>query len=237
MNCVIIDDEELARDGLARYVAKVDFLTLVGSYSNALTATQAIREQAVDLMFLDIQMPHLTGIDFLKNLTNPPLVIFHTAFPSFALEGYQLDVIDYLVKPITFERFHKAAAKAYDYFQLKNPPASSSQTGNTAPSYQFIKCENRYEKVVYDEVMYVEAMQNYSVIQTLTGKLTTLTSLKKMEGFFPTDQFLRVHKSYIISLARVEAIEGHQVKIGQKMIPLGKNVRDQVIRRLMPGRE
>lgn len=237
MNCVIIDDEALARDGLERYVAKVDFLTLLGSYENALTATQVIREQSVDLMFLDIQMPHLTGIDFLKNLANPPLVIFHTAFPSFALESYQLNVIDYLVKPITFERFHRAATKAYDYFQLKRQPVALSGPGKTGPAYQFIKCENRFEKVVYDEVMYVEAMQNYSVIQTLTGKLTTLTSLKKMEAFFPDDRFWRVHKSYIISLARVEAIEGNQVKIGQKMIPLSKNVREEVIRRLMPDHE
>ena len=234
MNCVIIDDEELARDGLARYVAKVDFLTLLGSYENALIATDAIQGQAVDLMFLDIQMPHLTGIDFLKNLVDPPLVIFHTAFPSFALESYQLDVIDYLVKPITFERFHKAVTKAYDYYRLKQSSAGSSEAGPAAPTYQFIKCDHRYEKVVYDEVMYVEAMQNYSVIQTLTGKLMTLTSLKKMEDLLPKDRFVRVHKSYIISLNRVEAIEGNQVKIGPKMIPLSKSVRDQVIQRLMP---
>ena len=236
MNCVIIDDEELARDGLARYVAKVDFLTLLGSYENALTATDAIQGQAVDLMFLDIQMPHLTGIDFLRNLVDPPLVIFHTAFPNFALESYQLDVIDYLVKPITFERFHKAATKAYDYFQLKHP-TTSTNAHVVPPTYQFIKCENRYEKVVYDEVMYVEAMQNYSVIQTLTGKLMTLTSLKKMEDLLPKDRFVRAHKSYIISLNRVEAFEGNQVKIGPKMIPLSKSVRDEVIQRLMPGRE
>ena len=234
MNCVIIDDEELARDGLARYVAKVDFLTLLGSYENALIATDTIQGQAVDLMFLDIQMPHLTGIDFLKNLVDPPLVIFHTAFPSFALESYQLDVIDYLVKPITFERFHKAVTKAYDYYRLKQSSAGSSEAGPAAPTYQFIKCDHRYEKVVYDEVMYVEAMQNYSVIQTLTGKLMTLTSLKKMEDLLPKDRFVRVHKSYIISLNRVEAIEGNQVKIGPKMIPLSKSVRDQVIQRLMP---
>ena len=112
MNCIVIDDEELAREGLERYVHQVDFLHLAGSYDNALGATQAIKSQRIDLMFLDIQMPYLTGIDFLKNLANPPLVIFHTAFPNFALESYQLDVIDYLVKPITFDRFHKAVSKA-----------------------------------------------------------------------------------------------------------------------------
>ncbi len=237
MNCIVIDDEELAREGLERYVHQVDFLHLAGSYDNALGATQAIKSQRIDLMFLDIQMPYLTGIDFLKNLANPPLVIFHTAFPNFALESYQLDVIDYLVKPITFDRFHKAVSKAYEYFQLKNGQPSHPASIPDRKTYFFIKCGNSYEKVIYDEVMYVEAMQNYSVIQTLSGKLTTLTSLKKMEELLPAHLFVRAHKSYIISLDRVESIEGNQVRVGQKLITLAKNVRETVFRRLLPGEE
>ena len=237
MNCIVIDDEELAREGLEKYVKQVDFLVLSGSYDNALSATQAIKSQPIDLMFLDIQMPYLTGIDFLKNLANPPLVIFHTAYPNFALESYQLDVIDYLVKPITFDRFHKAVSKAYEYFQLKSGQVGYPGGATDRKTYFFIKCGNSYEKVVYEEIMYVEAMQNYSVIQTVSGKLTTLTSLKKMEELLPSHLFLRAHKSYIISLDRVESIEGNQVKIGQKLITLARNVRETVFRRLLPGEE
>ena len=237
MNCIVIDDEELAREGLERYIQQVDFLILTGSFDNALGATEVIKSQPIDLMFLDIQMPYLTGIDFVKNLANPPLVIFHTAFPNFALESYQLDVIDYLVKPITFDRFHKAVSKAYEYFQLKNGRPSIANSATGQKTYFFIKCGNSYEKVVYDEIMYVEAMQNYSVIQTLSGKLTTLTSLKKMEDLLPSHLFVRAHKSYIISLDRVESIEGNQVKIGQRLITLAKGVRETVFRRLLPGEE
>ena len=232
MKCMIVDDEPLSREGLERYVERVTFLEHTGSYENALKASEAMQKTAVDLIFLDIQMPYLTGIDFLKNLVNRPLVIFHTAFPNYALESYQLDVIDYLVKPITFERFFKAVSKAHEYFSLRNGK-TEVQAGD--PSFIFIKCEQRYEKIVFDEVMHIEAMQNYSVIQTTTKKLTTLTSLKKMEELLPPNQFMRVHKSYIIPLAKVDTIEGNQVIVGEKTIPIGKSQKEAVFKRLIPG--
>jgi len=232
MNCIIVDDEELAREGLERYAERVDFLALLGSYDNALNATKAIKSKPVDLMFLDIQMPYLTGIEFLKNLSNPPLVIFQTAFPNYALESYQLDVIDYLVKPITFDRFHKAVSKAYEYHQFKQGTTISTYP-YSRKEFSFVKCGNSYEKVIFNEIMYVEAMQNYSIIQTIKGKLTTLTSLKRMEELLPKKSFVRVHKSYIIALDRVESIEGNQVKIGQRLITLSKEVRNGVMNLLL----
>jgi DNA-binding LytR/AlgR family response regulator len=234
MHCIIIDDEPLAREGIENYVAKVSFLELVGSYENALSAAEVLRESEVDLMFLDIHMPNLTGIDFLKSLKNPPLVIFHTAYPNFALEGYQLDVIDYLVKPVTFERFFKAATKAHEYFLLKNRP--DDKKGTNAPDYIFIKCERRYEKVLFSEILFVEAMQNYSVVQTSKQKLVTLMSLKSFEELLPAASFERVHKSYIVAMDKVEAFAGNEIRVGGKMITLGEQQRNALFERLIGRR-
>ncbi len=233
MHCIIIDDEPLARTGIENYAAKVSFLTPVGSYEDALSATDALRQGTVDLMFLDIQMPHLTGIEFLKSLKKPPLVIFHTAYPNFALEGYQLDVIDYLVKPITFERFFKAATKAHEYFLLKNQPNGKLGNPALAPDYIFIKCEKRYEKVMFGDILFVEAMQNYSIVQTNRQKLVTLMSLKSLEELLPSAQFVRVHKSYIVAVDKVEAFEGNEIRVGHKLIALNEQQRGQLFKQLV----
>ncbi|MCU0443440.1 MAG: LytTR family DNA-binding domain-containing protein [Microscillaceae bacterium] len=233
MKCIIIDDEPLAREGIEKYVAKIDFLENVGAFENALSAQNSIQTESVDLMFLDISMPYLTGIDFLKSLKNPPLVIFQTAYPNFALEGYQLDIIDYLVKPITFERFHKAVSKAYDYWQLKNKPQFiDSQSINN--DFIFIKCDKRYEKVMLAEILYVEAMQNYSMVYTAHQKLMTLQPLKSFEeSLLPISQFMRVQKSFIVNLNKIESIMGNEIKVGNKMITVGRPQKEEIFNRLV----
>src|SRR4051812_35319378 len=182
MNCVIIDDEPLAREGLASYVREVDFLNLTGTCENPLELIKLLDHQSIDLIFLDIQMPKMTGIDFLKIMQKPPMVIITTAYPSYALEGFQLNVLDYLLKPITFDRFFKSANKAKDYHRLLiNATQPGLQKTEPDENYFFIKCGNKYEKIYFDEILYVEGMQNYVTIFTSKGKYITLLNLKSLE--------------------------------------------------------
>jgi two-component system, LytTR family, response regulator len=231
MRCIVVDDEPLAREGLEEYVLKVSFLELSGSFESALTATEILQENEINLMFLDIQMPHLTGIEFMKTLKNPPMVIFHTAYPNFALEGFQLDVMDYLVKPVSFERFYKAVSKAHEYFLLKNKAQDSPELSKV--DYIFIKTDKRYEKVLLGDILYLEAMQNYTLIQTTKQKLLTLSSLKSFEESLPKQLFERVQKSYVVALDKIETFEGNQIKVGGKMIPLSRQQKEDLFARLV----
>lgn len=232
MRCIIVDDEPLSREGLERYVARVGFLEHAGSFENALQASEALQKLEVNLIFLDIQMPYMTGIDFLKNLIRPPLVIFHTAFPNFALESYQLDVIDYLVKPITFERFFKAVNKAHEYFTLRNDK-TRGEAGTVGKEFIFIKCENRYEKVEFAKILFIEGMQNYAILQLTDDKLMTLMTLKSLEDILPESAFFRIHKSYIVNLNNVKSIDGNRVRVGDRMIPFSKIHKETIFNRLV----
>jgi DNA-binding LytR/AlgR family response regulator len=229
LTCLIIDDEPVARKGLEEYVNEIEFLHLAGQCENAVKATRYMNEETIDLIFLDIHMPKLSGIDFLKNLRNPPLVIFTTAYSDYALEGYSLDVVDYLVKPITFERFLKAAQKAHEVHQLKKLAFEH----RTSSDYFFVKCEGKLEKVNYDEVKYVESLQNYVIIHTPSKKLITYMTLNSLENQLPKDQFLKVHKSFIVSIRGVKAIDGNEILIGESRIPISRNLKDQVVNRII----
>ncbi|NVM61894.1 DNA-binding LytR/AlgR family response regulator [Mucilaginibacter sp. SG538B] len=237
MNCVIIDDEPLAREGLASYVREVDFLNLTGTCENPLELIKLLDHQAIDLIFLDIQMPKMNGIDFLKIMQKPPMVIITTAYPSYALEGFQLNVLDYLLKPITFDRFFKSANKAKDYYRLLNnwvqPGAPKTEADE---GYFFIKCGNKYEKIYFDEILYVEGMQNYVTIFTPKGKYITLLNLKSLEQNLDSKLFIRVHKSYIVSTGKIDGIEGNDIFIGQHRIPISRNYREQVIRQVVANK-
>ena len=229
LNCLVVDDEPLARKGLVEYVGEIDFLNLVGECENALKASAFMSEHRVDLIFLDIQMPKISGIDFLRNLKHPPLVIFTTAFPQYALEGYALDITDYLVKPISFERFFKASQKAYDLFALR------AQAGQQAmkEDYFFVKCDGKFEKLLYDEVQFAEALQNYVMIHTAEKKLITYMTLASLESQLPADQFIKVHKSYIVAISKVKTIEGNEVVIGTNRIPISRNLKDEVVQHIL----
>jgi len=236
INCIITDDEPLAREGLAQYVTDIDFLNLQGTAENPLETLAIMQEKPVDLLFLDIQMPKLNGLDFLKSLAHPPLVIITTAYPSFALEGYQLDVLDYLVKPITFQRFLKACIKAQKQFDLmQNKPKQSS----IAPSqiipkeHFFIKCDGKIERIRFDELLYVESMQNYVSLQTERGKFTTLLTLKNTLAELPTDAFMQIHKSFIINLEKVQTLGDGHIKIKDRLIPISRSRLSEVIKRIL----
>ncbi|CAN5477326.1 LytTR family DNA-binding domain-containing protein [soil metagenome] len=234
LKCVAIDDEPLARECIANYVREIDFLQLTGTGNNPLDLTRLLDEQKVDLIFLDIQMPVMNGIEFLKMTQHPPMVIITTAYPSYALEGFQLDVLDYLVKPITFNRFFKGVSKAKDYHHLRERSVQQTISKNdTAENYFFIKCDYKYERIYFDEILFVEAMQNYVTIYTAKGKYITLLYMKNVEQNLDKNAFIRVHKSFIVSISKIESIENNEIIMQSHRIPISRNYRDQVIEKVV----
>jgi len=227
LKCIITDDEPLSTEGLSKYVEVIDYLELVAVAQNPLELNKLLESQPVDLIFLDIQMPFMTGLDFLKIKTSLPMVILTTAYSDYAIEGFQLDVIDYLLKPITFTRFLKAANKAKEYYILKNNKIESAVTA--APDYAFIKCENKYEKIYIGEILFIQALQNYVIIYTVNSKFMTLLPLKTVETYLDKAKFIRVHKSYLVAIAKIDSIDGNDIRIQQHNIPISRNLRDEVI--------
>jgi len=236
INCVTIDDEPLARECIVNYIREVDFLKLVGAGNNPLELTSLLDQHPVDLIFLDIQMPVMSGIEFLKATANPPMVIITTAYPSYALESFQLDVLDYLVKPITFSRFFKAASKARDYHRLLTRSTQTNGHLQETSDYFFIKCDYKYERIYFEDVLYVQGLQNYVTIVTANGKYITMLSLKNVEENLGEQSFIRVHKSYIVSIPKIEAIVNNEICIQSSRIPISRNYRDEVIDRVVNKR-
>ncbi|NOT51038.1 MAG: response regulator transcription factor [Chitinophagaceae bacterium] len=234
INCVIIDDEPLARKGLKEYVADADFLNLIGEFDSPLAATGLISKGEVQLLFLDIQMPRITGLDFFKTLQNPPPVIFTTAYPQYALDGFEVNALDYLVKPISFERFLKAALRAKEFYEVREKNIAGSASG--AADYFFIKADNRLVKIGYNEILFAEALQNYVVIHTSDRKYITYLTFKAVEDYLPSSTFIKTHKSYIVAAAKIESIEGNDIRIGQHHIPISRNLKDEVMDRLLKGK-
>lgn len=234
MSCLIIDDEPVARRGIEEYVDQTTYLQLVASCENVVKAATVMNDHAVDLLLLDIHMPRVSGIEFLKSLRNPPLAILTTAYSEYALEGYTLDVVDYLVKPITYERFFRATNKAFEIYQLRQAAKQSGEgRSQSAVPYFFVKCENRYEKVMFSEVRYIESLQNYVVINTGDKKLITYLTLSGIESQLPRDIFIKVHKSFIVSVAAIQSIDGSDILIGNARIPISRNLKDEVVGRIL----
>ena len=230
INCLVIDDEPLARECIIDYVRKVGFLNFCGAASNPTQIHALSIKQSIDLLFLDIQMPEMSGLDYLKSTNKRPMVILTTAYPSYALDGFELDVLDYLVKPITFKRFYKAAVKAQDYHHLKITP--SPQQEFTQP-YFFIKCDQVYERIYFDEIEYVQAMQNYVVIYTATAKYMPLIPLKRVLELLPKQRFMQTHKSYLVAIDKIKTLEKSRLKLTNVTIPLSRNFREPVYDTLM----
>jgi DNA-binding LytR/AlgR family response regulator len=225
IRCIIVDDEPLAREGMELLVKEAGFLELRASCSNAMEANKVLTQEAIDLIFLDIQMPKIRGIDFLRSLSNPPLVIITTAYPHFALEGFELNVLDYLVKPITPERFLRSVNRAREVLEYRQPSA-----GSPGEDYFFIKCNNGYEKIFYQEILFIEANQNYSTIHTTRAKFMTLTSIKVLEEQLPPGKFLRIQKSYIVSIEKIQSLSGNEITIDKHKIPVSKNYKEELMK-------
>ncbi len=233
---IIVDDEPLAQDVLETYVEKFPELSLVRKCNNALEANEVLKSQDIDLMFLDIQMPQLTGIDFLKTLSRPPLVIFTTAYPNYALEGFELNALDYLLKPISLERFIKAVNKAVEQIKLqRNEPGASGSAAAEAdqhPDYIFVKADKKLVKVNYHDIIYIEGLKDYVIIRMENQRVITLQTMKSLEDKLPSNRFKRIHRSYIINIDKINAIVGNMVEVIEKTqpkhLPIGKNYRDEL---------
>jgi len=229
MNCIAIDDEVLALKKIKRYAEKIDYLNLLGTFDNALSTFSFLRENHIDLIFLDIQMDEFTGIQLLETIKDPPYVILTTAFDEYALKAYELDVMDYLLKPIPFERFVKAVEKVYARFlkdsQLHNknsrleivPPQSNK------PDYTFVKSGNKTIKMYFNKILYIEGMRDYLQIHTEDSKIMTLLNFKTIQDLLDPQKFIRVHKSYIVAIDKIDYIESNAIKIREKLIPVSSS--------------
>ena len=242
LNCLIVDDEELARNLVENYINRVPHLEVVGKCAEPMEAMQMLQEKSVDLMFLDIQMPGLTGIEFLRTLTQKPLVIFTTAYKEYALEGFELDVVDYLLKPFRFERFLQAVNKVGKILKKESnettPVASISKTEKEDNAtekerdYILVKSDFKVFRIFYKDILYIESMKEYVAFHTNDGRTLSLGSLKKLEQELPTDQFMRIHKSFIANINSIAVLEGNMVHIGEKKLPIGTSYREEVLKRL-----
>ena len=222
ISCIITDDEPFARKGLQGYVEKIDFLDLKGSCEDALQLSNMLQQQPVDLLFLDIQMPHITGVEFLRALRNPPKVIFTTAFEHYAIQGFELDVMDYLLKPISYDRFLKAAWKARDYFALRE------QSTNSAP-YLFVKSNGRLEKIIFSDILFIEGMENYVAIYLENKKIITHCTIKSLQEKLPSKKFIQTHRSYVVAIDKISSIEGNTLHVQTYQVPVSKYLREEVL--------
>jgi DNA-binding LytR/AlgR family response regulator len=230
MKCLIIDDEPIACKGMKEYVSQIEFLELAGVYADPLQAYQVLDSGEIDLIFLDIEMPRLSGIDFIKSLKKVPAIIFTTAYSSYALEGFELGVADYLLKPISFPRFLKAVNKVKELHSAMRPVSAPpiEEKGSF-----FIKENGTFVKIYYDEVLYAEALQNYVAIHLAGKKLITYITLSILEKQLPEAIFMKVHKSYIVSLQKIKAIEGNTVLIESAQIPVSRNMKDLLMQKVV----
>lgn len=235
INVIIVDDEPLAQDVLETYIEKMPDLNLVRKCNNAFEANEALKQNDIDLMFLDIQMPQLTGTDFLRSLSKPPVVIFTTAYSNYAVDGFELNAIDYLLKPISMERFMKAANKAIEQIELQQRGSSSVDHSNAEPEadFTFVKADKKLVKITFSDVIYIEGLKDYVIIRQTNGRVVTLQTMKSLEEKLPEQIFKRIHRSYIVNLNRIEALVGNMVEViekGQaKHLPVGKNYRDELL--------
>jgi DNA-binding LytR/AlgR family response regulator len=231
-SCLIVDDEQLARKLLEEFVSKIPGLELKGMCKNPLEAMEILQKENIDIMFLDIQMPELTGVEFIKTLQSKPAIIFTTAYSEYALEGYQLDVIDYLVKPFPLSRFIKAVNKAIDYIDLKRAANQKDHGKSTDSNHILLHADHKIYKVKYDDILYIEGLKEYVSYFTKEKRIIVLQSLKSIEETLPTNRFIRVHRSYIVPIDRIKTLDGNQVQIGDKLIPIGRSYKDEVMQRV-----
>ena len=238
MRCIAVDDEPLALKIIEDFVQKIPYLEWVGTSSSAIEAGELLKREQVDLMFLDINMPHLTGVDFVRMTDNLPLVIFTTAYPDYALTGYELNVVDYLLKPFSFDRFYKAVSKAHDIWQLRqaSPSGGVPAPALAQPEYLMVRVEYSTVRIDLDDILFIEGLKDYVKIATAQKNYVTKSSMKNVEEKLPSDRFIRVHKSYIVNLEKVQAFENNHVVIGENKIPLGANNREEFLRFLEKNR-
>lgn len=235
LRCLVVDDEKLAGELLADYIGKVPELELAAVCQHALSAKSILKDNLIDLLFLDIHMPDLTGLELLRILKKPPLTVLTTAYSEYAVESYELDVLDYLVKPIEFERFYKAVNKAID--RLTPAPAPTFVPAAVpmeisippADDFFFVKGDHQIHKVNYNDLLYVESLREYARLHTTQERIVTRVSLSRLEELLPPEQFFRIHRTYLINISHIQRIEGNMVHLGNERLVLSKGKREEFL--------
>jgi DNA-binding LytR/AlgR family response regulator len=233
LRCIIIDDEPVARRLLREYIEDISFLEIAGEADNPLKAQVILDREPIDLLFLDINMPKLNGIEFLQTGNSLPMVILTTAYAEHALDGFTLDVLDYLVKPFSFARFLKACNKAKEYHEMR---ARAGGNANVEGNYFFVKYNGRLEKVLYDDLLYVEAALNYVILHTSSNKMIVYLTIKGIIEELPRALFTKVHKSFIVNRHKINSIEGNIIRIGNAEIPISQNYHEDVVKTILDGK-
>ena len=233
INVIIVDDEPLAQDILETYIEKMPNLNLVQKCSNALQANEALQTNDIDLMLLDIQMPQLTGVDFLRSLSKPPKVIFTTAYDNYAVEGFELNAVDYLLKPISMDRFMKAANKAIDQIELEQKDVSANSSTAESEDFIFVKADKKLVKIKFEDIIYIEGLKDYVIIRMDDSRVITLQTMKSLDDKLPSNLFKRIHRSYIVGINKITAIMGNMIEVKEKgqvkHLPIGKNYREDLL--------
>ncbi len=223
LSCIIVDDEPVARKILQEFTEQIPFLDLQGKFESAMKAEEFLRTNQPDLIFLDIEMPKVSGLQMLKRTNISSMVILTTAFPQYALDGYELDIIDYLLKPFALQRFLKAIQKAKEFYEMKNRPGTAS-----TESYIFVKSEKRIERVELNDILYAEVMGNYVSIHTARKKIIAYLTMKSLESQLSHADFIKIHQSFLVNRSRIESVEGNELKVGSASLPISRNYREGV---------
>lgn len=229
MNCIIVDDEPLAREGMLLLLGEIGSLSVSGSFGSAKKALEFISENTVDLVFLDIQMPGLTGLEFASTIPDETLVIFTTAYSEYALESYEVDAVDYIVKPILKERLEKAVKKAFSYHELLVGKDTRTTVESASEDFILVKSDRKFHKISFDDIHFVEGLKDYVVIHCKNGKLITAMNLRTISKLLPVKNFVRVSKSYIVNTKHITAFDNHSLNIGSSEIPIGEVYRKEFL--------
>jgi DNA-binding LytR/AlgR family response regulator len=230
LKCIVVEDEPVARKIVKEFIDEIDYLECIGEAENPLKALSLLSNNSIDIIFLDINMPHVNGMDFLKSTKINASIIMTTAYDEYALEGYGLNVLDYLLKPISFDRFLKSCNKAKEIGDLK---IAAQLYPAVRSDHFFIKCDSQVVKVFFDELLYAEAMLNYVMLHTSSRKMMVYNTIKSLEKQLPADMFMKIHKSYIVNVTKVKSIEGNILDIGSKKIGISQTLRDKVLHEIL----
>lgn len=229
LKCLVVDDESFAIEGIVNYINKVEFLEIADTCSSAIEATAILSKKEIDLMFLDINMPELTGVEFLESLNKAPMTIMTTAYSEYALDGFRLNVIDYLLKPVGFQRFFQAAQKAFELYQSQMMP----KIENNSTSDMYIRQGDSFVKIVWEDILYVEAMQNYLKLYFKEKSFVIHQTMSSLEDILPKDSFFRIHKSYLVNVAHIDLVSGGRIFIEGKELPLSKHRKDELFNKVI----
>lgn len=225
IKCIVTDDEPLARKGLKSYIDKIEFLTLVGKCEDAIQLNTLLKKQSTDLIFLDIEMPEMTGIELLNSLENSPKVVIVSAYEQYALQGYEFNVVDYLLKPVSFDRFMKSVNKVHLLFQ--------NEMKMDKPEHIFVKSRKQLKRIELKDLLFLESLENYVILHTVTSREIVYSTLKQMYEELPNDIFLQTHRSYIVNINHINSVDGNQIIINSHRIPIARNLKDKVLNHLI----